>query len=194
MRRRSAYVLCAVSSAKVLAALTATFVAVLGMAVPARAAAPAPGVRVVAISYRAHDGRMRHAYLILPTWYGPAFHPAIPLVISPHGRRIRATRLERHAARSAVGRRSIVLPSRARRYARCRFEPCPTRSMGNSGLRREAFFVASARWCPKTCGYGLESRAGATTTSTRRAPRRAMIFRCVTPGADTTRPPLTSTR
>ena len=62
MRRRSAYVLCAVSSAKVLAALTATFVAVLGMAVPARAAAPAPGVRVVAISYRAHDGRMRHAY------------------------------------------------------------------------------------------------------------------------------------
>src|SRR5512133_2855597 len=34
---------------------------------------------------RAHDGLSRQAYLILSTWYGPLTHPAIPLVISPHG-------------------------------------------------------------------------------------------------------------
>jgi pimeloyl-ACP methyl ester carboxylesterase len=47
-------------------------------------------VRVLAISYRAHDGLSRRAYLILPAWYGPLKHPAIPLVISPHGRGVGA--------------------------------------------------------------------------------------------------------
>ena len=47
-------------------------------------------VRVLAISYRAHDGFSRRAYLILPAWYGPLRHPAIPLVISPHGRGVGA--------------------------------------------------------------------------------------------------------
>ena len=47
-------------------------------------------VRVLAISYRAHDGFSRRAYLILPAWYGPLKHPAIPLVISPHGRGVGA--------------------------------------------------------------------------------------------------------
>ena len=45
-----------------------------------------PAVRVLAISYQAHDGLSRRAYLILPAWYGPLKHPPIPLVISPHGR------------------------------------------------------------------------------------------------------------
>src|SRR6188474_3246258 len=49
-----------------------------------------PAVRVVAISYPAHDGLSRRAYLILPAWYGPRNHPAIPLVISPHGRGVGA--------------------------------------------------------------------------------------------------------
>src|SRR6478672_5067269 len=49
-----------------------------------------PAVRVLAISYPAHDGLSRRAYLILPAWYGPLNHPAIPLVISPHGRGVGA--------------------------------------------------------------------------------------------------------
>ena len=69
----------------VLSAVTAVFA-------PAAFAQP-PGshaVRVLAISYRAHDGFSRRAYLILPAWYGPLRHPAIPLVISPHGRGVGA--------------------------------------------------------------------------------------------------------
>src|SRR5207244_11863888 len=50
----------------------------------------ARGVRVLAISYRAHDGLSRRAYLILPAWYGLRKHPPIPLVISPHGRGVGA--------------------------------------------------------------------------------------------------------
>ncbi|TML62448.1 MAG: hypothetical protein E6G18_00195 [Actinobacteria bacterium] len=50
----------------------------------------APLVRVLTISYRAHDGLSRRAYLILPAWYGPEKHPPIPLVISPHGRGVGA--------------------------------------------------------------------------------------------------------
>ncbi|HEY4412158.1 MAG TPA: prolyl oligopeptidase family serine peptidase, partial [Gaiellaceae bacterium] len=43
-------------------------------------------VRVVRLSYVANGGRRRNAYLVLPRWYGTRVHPAIPLVISPHGR------------------------------------------------------------------------------------------------------------
>jgi poly(3-hydroxybutyrate) depolymerase len=49
-----------------------------------------PAVRVLAISYLAHDGLSRRAYLILPAWYGSKRHPRIPLVISPHGRGVGA--------------------------------------------------------------------------------------------------------
>ena len=44
------------------------------------------GVRIWKIPYRAHDGHRRNAYLLLPASYGPRHHPALPLVISPHGR------------------------------------------------------------------------------------------------------------
>jgi pimeloyl-ACP methyl ester carboxylesterase len=44
------------------------------------------GVRVWTIPYRAHDGQRRNAYLLLPASYSPTNHPAIPLIISPHGR------------------------------------------------------------------------------------------------------------
>jgi pimeloyl-ACP methyl ester carboxylesterase len=47
---------------------------------------PAPGVRVWKIEYRAHDGHLRPAYVLLPAWYGPHRNPPLPLVISPHGR------------------------------------------------------------------------------------------------------------
>src|SRR5262249_20744831 len=45
-----------------------------------------PPVRIWRITYRAHDGAARRAYVVLPAWYGPKSHPRIPLIISPHGR------------------------------------------------------------------------------------------------------------
>jgi poly(3-hydroxybutyrate) depolymerase len=47
-------------------------------------------VRIWTIHYRAHNGARRAAYVVLPRWYGPKHDPAIPLVISPHGRGIPA--------------------------------------------------------------------------------------------------------
>jgi poly(3-hydroxybutyrate) depolymerase len=47
-----------------------------------------PHTRNWTIHYRAHDGRLRAAYVLLPAWYGPKNDPVIPLVISPHGRGI----------------------------------------------------------------------------------------------------------
>jgi len=48
--------------------------------------APEPTTRAVHIAYRAHDGRARDATILVPASYGPNDDPAIPLVISPHGR------------------------------------------------------------------------------------------------------------
>ena len=47
-------------------------------------------VRIVRVPYTANGGRHRIAYLILPRWYRPGKDPAIPLVISPHGRGVPA--------------------------------------------------------------------------------------------------------
>jgi poly(3-hydroxybutyrate) depolymerase len=44
------------------------------------------GVKVLVFAYRSHAGGERKAYLVLPAWYDERTHPAIPLVISPHGR------------------------------------------------------------------------------------------------------------
>jgi poly(3-hydroxybutyrate) depolymerase len=65
---------------------------VVGAVLPGVVAAdPFPSaVQVLQISYRAHDGLPRRAYVILPAWYGPENHPPIPLVISPHGRGVGA--------------------------------------------------------------------------------------------------------
>ena len=43
-------------------------------------------VRRVRFDYRTHDGRKSWAIVLLPGWYGPARHPAIPLIVCPHGR------------------------------------------------------------------------------------------------------------
>jgi poly(3-hydroxybutyrate) depolymerase len=43
-------------------------------------------VRVWVVDYVAHDGLVRRAFVELPAWYGPRRHPAIPLILSPHGR------------------------------------------------------------------------------------------------------------
>jgi poly(3-hydroxybutyrate) depolymerase len=43
-------------------------------------------IRIIRLTYVANGDHRRTAYLVLPRWYGPRLHPAIPLVISPHGR------------------------------------------------------------------------------------------------------------
>ena len=43
-------------------------------------------VRRLKIRYLAHDGHVSTATVVLPSWYGPAANPPLPLVISPHGR------------------------------------------------------------------------------------------------------------
>jgi poly(3-hydroxybutyrate) depolymerase len=43
-------------------------------------------VRVWVVPYRAFDGKTRRVFVDLPRWYGPKHDPALPLVISPHGR------------------------------------------------------------------------------------------------------------
>ncbi len=66
---------------------TASVAAPLRAPQPRDAALENPShTRVWPIRYRAHTGHARSAYVLLPSWYGPARHPAIPLVISPHGR------------------------------------------------------------------------------------------------------------
>lgn len=44
------------------------------------------GDRVLRFGYRTHAGHRSYALLLLPAWYGPRRHPALPLVICPHGR------------------------------------------------------------------------------------------------------------
>jgi pimeloyl-ACP methyl ester carboxylesterase len=83
-------------------------VSALGVA-PAQANTAA--VRVIPISYRAHDGLSRRAYVILPAWYGPTLHPPIPLVISPHGRGVGAkVNLRRWGRLPALGSFAVINP------------------------------------------------------------------------------------
>jgi poly(3-hydroxybutyrate) depolymerase len=78
---------------------------------PGIAQAPPPAVRVYAISYRAHDGLSRRAYVLVPAWYGPGNHPAIPLVISPHGRGVGArTNVRRWGNLPALGGFAVINP------------------------------------------------------------------------------------
>jgi poly(3-hydroxybutyrate) depolymerase len=50
------------------------------------AAPSAAQSRMLTFVYRSSTGAERKAHLVLPAWYGPARHPPIPFVISPHGR------------------------------------------------------------------------------------------------------------
>jgi hypothetical protein len=87
----------------------------------AKAAPLAPNARVSvrAITYGAHDGRLRRAFVILPSWYGPRRDPPIPLVISPHGRGVKAsTNVRMWQNYPAVGRFAVVNPEgEGRRFA-----------------------------------------------------------------------------
>jgi len=97
----------------------AAFVAIIcGLCASATAAARAdlPGgggspVRLWTIHYRAHDGRLRPAYVLLPSWYGPELNPPLPLIISPHGRGVDALVNARVWGRlPALGRFAVVNP------------------------------------------------------------------------------------
>ena len=57
-----------------------------------RRAIAAAAQRTLVIRYRAHDGLLRRAFVLLPAWYGVRRHPALPLVIAPHGRGVPAVR------------------------------------------------------------------------------------------------------
>src|SRR5258706_12881419 len=93
------------------AAFLFALVALLPGVAAARPGVLSPTVRVLRISYRAHDGRQRRAYLILPAWYGPLRHPAIPLVISPHGRGVGAhANIKRWGDLPARGGFAVVNP------------------------------------------------------------------------------------
>jgi hypothetical protein len=82
-----------------------------GPAALAAAAPTSPATRVWPISYRAWDGRSRHAYVVLPSWYGPRDDPPIPLVISPHGRGVEARdNVHFWGDLPAVGRFAVVNP------------------------------------------------------------------------------------
>ena len=72
------------------AAVVGMIAALVGVAEGHASATPRSQVKILRISYRAHDGTPRNAYLILPAWYGPRMNPPIPLVISPHGRGVGA--------------------------------------------------------------------------------------------------------
>ena len=47
---------------------------------------PSKTTRRIVIQYRAHDGRLSRAYVLLPSTYRPGANPPLPLIISPHGR------------------------------------------------------------------------------------------------------------
>jgi poly(3-hydroxybutyrate) depolymerase len=92
-------------------ALLFSLAALLAGVASARPPATEPAVRVMRISYVAHDGRLRHAYLILPAWYGPDRHPPIPLVISPHGRGVGGRiNVRRWGNLPAIGEFAVINP------------------------------------------------------------------------------------
>src|SRR5581483_3161349 len=98
-------------------AMAALVVAVAAATAQARLAPRAvtfpPGgrVRLWTIRYRSHTGAVRPAYLLLPRWYGPHDDPAIPLVISPHGRGVAAlTNADRWGDLAARGGFAVVNP------------------------------------------------------------------------------------
>ena len=74
-----------------LAAAVIALLAGAGSAAGLRSPIPHNLVRVLRIGYLAHDGLPRHAFVVLPRWYGPHDHPPLPLIISPHGRGVPAS-------------------------------------------------------------------------------------------------------
>lgn len=70
------------------------------------------GIKRVNIRYRAHNRRTRPAVVLLPARYGPGRPtPPLPLVISPHGRNVRAaTNASKWSDLPARGNFAVVCP------------------------------------------------------------------------------------
>ena len=84
--------------------------------VPYDAKPGAKQVKIWKISYRAHDGQRRTAFVVLPAWYGPKQHVRIPLVISPHGRGVSArTNANLWGSLPARGMFAVISPEGAGR-------------------------------------------------------------------------------
>jgi pimeloyl-ACP methyl ester carboxylesterase len=67
--------------------------------------------REVTITYTTHNGHQRNAYVLLPHGYGPGQNPAIPLVISPHGRAVDGKiNTRRWGSLPTVGKFAVVNP------------------------------------------------------------------------------------
>lgn len=73
---------------RLLLALAGALVVVSGANAMDQSVRPTPLTEVRVIHYRAHDGAVRPAWLLLPAGYR---HQRIPLVISPHGRGVTET-------------------------------------------------------------------------------------------------------
>jgi poly(3-hydroxybutyrate) depolymerase len=94
--------------AKISALLVVCFAALVG-AGSASAGFAESAVHVIPIIYRAHDGLLRRAYVIVPAGYVPG--TPIPLVISPHGRGVGArTNVRRWGRLPALGDFAVVNP------------------------------------------------------------------------------------
>jgi pimeloyl-ACP methyl ester carboxylesterase len=134
-----------------LVALAATLPAGAGAAPPKRQAKPGakPRVAKVApkrlvkiwrISYRAHDGHARRAFVALPAWYGKHNHPRIPLIISPHGRGVSARANARlWGALPARGSFGVISPEGAGRKL-------PRYSWGSFGQIRDLARMPEIAW------------------------------------------------
>lgn len=95
-----------------LAALVVAVTALTAVSVaPTGAASRSRAVRVIPISYQAHDGFMRRAYVMVPADYRVDGAPSIPLVISPHGRGVGAREnIKRWGHLPATGDFAVVNP------------------------------------------------------------------------------------
>jgi pimeloyl-ACP methyl ester carboxylesterase len=90
--------------------LTALAVVAAGTASQSHGACRA-SVRTLTFAYTSHDGRSRLAYVVLPSWYGPDRNPAVPAVISPHGRNANGLSNSRYFGNlPAVGQFAVISP------------------------------------------------------------------------------------
>lgn len=63
------------------------------------------------IHYRASNGALRRAIVVVPRWYGRKLHPPLPLVIAPHGRGLQPeTNLRFWGGLPAFGPFALVSP------------------------------------------------------------------------------------
>lgn len=68
-------------------------------------------VRTWPFQYTAHNGAVRNAYLVLPSWYGPRNNPSIPVIVSPHGRNANGLSNTRYFGNlPAKGRFAVISP------------------------------------------------------------------------------------